>query len=373
MRVLKHLLIKEFRQIFRDPAILRLIFIMPAIQLLILPFTADYEIKNLDVGVIDKDQSTYSRELIRKLEYSNYFTLTAFDHLSKNGLDWLESGQVDLYIEIPANFEATLVRDKKAELQLVVNAVNGTKGNLGANYLLNIIRDYNEDIRTKWLHWGRMNPYPMISVVPRKWYNKSSNYQTFMVPGILAVLLTMVGAFLAALNIVKEKEIGTIEQLNVTPIKKHQFILAKLIPFWLMSFVILTIGLIISYLVHRIIPAGSLFPLYLFSGIFVFGILGFGLLVSNFTNTQQQAMMVAFFFMLIFILMSGLYTPIESMPGWAQKIAWMNPVSYMVDVMRMVLLRGAGLGDIIPHLIKIMVAGLVLNGLAVWTYKKRSD
>jgi ABC-2 type transport system permease protein len=372
MNVFKHLLIKEFRQIFRDPAILRLIFIMPAIQLLILPFTADYEIKNIDVGIIDKDHSTYSRALIRKLEYSEYFSLKAYGQNSKEGFEWLESDKVDLYLEIPVQFEANLVRDKKVDMQLIVNAVNGTKGNLGANYVLSIIREYNAHIRAEWIQWPRMNPLPMIEVLPNKRYNKSSNYQTFMVPGILAVLLTMVGAFLAALNIVKEKEIGTIEQLNVTPIKKYQFILAKLIPFWLMSFAILSIGLVISFIVHGIIPAGSLVVLYFFSGIFVFGILGFGLLVSNFTNTQQQAMMVAFFFMLIFILMSGLYTPIESMPGWAQNIAWMNPVSYMVAVMRMVLLKGALFSDILGHIIRISIAGILLNGLAIMTYRKRS-
>lgn len=372
MNVLKHLLRKEFRQIFRDPAILRLIFFMPAIQLLILPFTADYEIKNINIGIIDKDHSTYSRELIRKLEYSDYFTLAAYAHTDKGGRKWLETKDVDLYLEVPPNFESDLVREQEAQLQLIVDAVNGTKGVLGATYAMNIIRQYNDDIRTEWVHWPRMNPIPIIDVTHRKWYNKSSNYQTFMVPGILAVLLTMVGAFLSALNIVKEKEIGTIEQLNVTPIKKYQFILGKLIPFWILSFVILTIGLLISYFVHGIIPQGSLITLYVFSGVFVLSILGFGLLVSNFTHTQQQAMMVAFFFMLIFILMSGLYTPTESMPGWAQKIAWMNPVTYLVDVMRMILLRGAEWIDIKDHLIKILVAGIFLNGLAIWTYRKRS-
>ena len=372
MRILKHLLKKEFRQIFRDPAILRLIFLMPAIQLLVLPFTADYEIKYIKIGIIDQDHSSYSRELTRMIEYSNYFSLTGFSPKSSDGLAWIEDASVDLYLEIPASFEADLVRDQEAAILMVVNAVNGTKGSIGANYATNIIRQYNEDIRAEWVHWPRVHPIPMIDVSSREWYNKRKDYQTFMVPGILAVLLTMVGAFLSALNIVREKEIGTIEQLNVTPIRKSHFIIGKLIPFWLLSFVVLSIGLLISYLVHGIAPQSNIGLLYLFSGIYVLAVLGVGLLISNFTNTQQQAMMLSFFFMLIFILMSGLYTPIESMPPWAQTVAWANPVSYMVDVMRMILLRGCVFSDILHHLIVVLGIGVALNVLAVLTYRKRA-
>ncbi|NNF34495.1 MAG: ABC transporter permease, partial [Saprospiraceae bacterium] len=206
----------------------------------------------------------------------------------------------------------------------------------------------------------------------QKWYNEKSDYQTFMVPGILAILLTMVGSFLAAMNIVKEKEIGTIEQLNVTPIKKYEFILGKLIPFWLMGYIILTIGLIISFVIHGIAPASNIGILYLFSGLYVFCILGLGFLVSNFTHTQQQAMMISFFFMLIFILMSGLYTPIESMPDWAQKIAWSNPATYMVDAMRLILLKGARWTDMTTHMVIVGLIGIVFNTAAVFTYRKKN-
>jgi ABC-2 type transport system permease protein len=372
MSVMRHILKKEFRQIIRDPAIMRLILLMPAIQLLVLPFAADYEIKNINIGIVDQDHSSYSRELIRKLEYSAYFSLEAYSHVEQEGFDWIEDESVDLFLQIPNNFESDLVREKEAQLTLAINAVNGTKGNLGALYAMNIIRDYNAGIRAAWIQWPRVNPIPLIEISHLKWYNKLSNYQTFMVPGILAILLTMVGSFLAAMNIVKEKEVGTIEQLNVTPIKKYHFILGKLIPFWLMSYVILTIGLIISYWIHGIVPGSNLGLLYLFSGVYVLAILGLGLLISNYTHTQQQAMMVSFFFMLVFILMSGLYTPIESMPTWAQKLSWSNPSTYMVDVMRMILLRGAQLSDIASHLIIVAGMGIGLNALAVWTYKKKN-
>jgi ABC-2 type transport system permease protein len=363
---------KEFRQIFRDPAILRLIFIMPVMQLMLLPFAADYEIKNINIGIVDHDHSDYSRELVQKLEHSTYFKLKAYGSTFKEGLGWIENEKVDLLIEIPSRFEADLIRENKADLLLAINAVNGTKGNLGAAYTIGIIKQYNQNIRANWFQMPNFNPVPIVEVTYTNLYNKHNNYQLFMVPGILAVLLTMVGGFLSALNIVKEKEIGTIEQLNVSPIKKHQFILGKLVPFWLMGLVILTIGLFISFIVHGIVPGPNIWVLYIFAGVYLFTILGFGLLISNFTSSQQQAMMVAFFFMLIFILMSGLYTPIESMPKWGQIIAASNPVTYLVDVMRMVLLKAAHFKDILPHLKVIGIMGLSLNFLAIYSYSKRN-
>lgn len=363
---------KEFRQIFRDPAILRLIFLMPVMQLILLPFAADYEVKNIKVGIIDLDHSDYSRSLITKFENSSYFRLAAYSSDHHHALSWLEKEDADLVIEIPPKFEATLIRENSATLQLIVNAVNGTKGNLGAAYTTGVIQQFNQEIRKDWFEYPRFLPEPFITVATASLYNPYSDYQRFMVPGILAVLLTMTGGFLSALNIVKEKELGTIEQLNVTPIRKYQFILGKLVPFWLLGFVILTLGLIVSYVVHGIMPGANIGNIYIFAALYLVAIVGFGLLLSNFTSTQQQAMMVAFFFMLIFILLSGLYTTIESMPPWARKIAYINPLTYLVDAMRMVLLKGATLRDLFPHMRVIATIGIVLNVLAIWTYHKRS-
>ncbi len=193
-----------------------------------------------------------------------------------------------------------------------------------------------------------------------------------MVPGILVVLLTMVGANLSALNIVKEKEIGTIEQINVTPIKKHHFILAKLIPFWVIGLVILSIGLLIAWLAYGIIPVGSLLVIYCFAALYLLAVLGLGLLISTFTHNQQQAMLISFFLMMVFILLGGLYTSIESMPGWARAITKVNPVAYFVEVIRMVVLKGSGFADIKNHMLIMLGFAAVLNGWAIYSYKKRS-
>jgi ABC-2 type transport system permease protein len=179
-----------------------------------------------------------------------------------------------------------------------VNAINGVKAVLGAAYLQSVIQDYNNQIREKWIQRPRFSPETNIEVIASNWYNPLMNYKWFMVPGILVLLVTMVGSFLASLNIVKEKEIGTIEQINVTPIKKHHFILGKLIPFWVLGFLILTIGLFISWVAYGIVPVGSLFTIYIFAAVYLLAVLGLGLLVSTYCSSQQQAMLISFYYWL---------------------------------------------------------------------------
>jgi ABC-2 type transport system permease protein len=372
MRSLRFLLQKEFRQIFRNPAILRMMFIMPVIQLIILPQVADYEIRNVNITIIDQDHSTYSREMIRKITSSGSFLLSGYHDNYSAALEDVEHDRSDIILEIPAGFERTLVRENEAKLFVAVNAINGMRANLGAAYLNTILRDYNQEVRTQWIRFPKFDEIPRVEVMPRNWYNLHMNYKLFMVPGILVVLLTMIGAFLTALNIVKEKEVGTIEQINVTPIRKHHFILGKLIPFWVMGMIVLTLGLIISRIFYGIIPVGNIGLIYLFASVFLLAVLGLGLLISTIAQTQQQAMLIAFFLMMIFILMGGLYTSIDSMPKWAQVVTWFNPVTYFIEVMRMVVLKGSGLNDIAGHLGIIGIFAVVLNGWAVMSYRKRT-
>jgi len=372
MRTLKFLLQKEFSQIFRDPSIIRIIFVMPVIQLLILPWAADYEIKNINLSIIDHDHSAYSRQLISKVTATKYFQLDQYTDSYAKAEKAMESGKIDIALEIPDNFEKDLVKENEAPVFLAVNAVNGTKAGLGSAYLQSIIRDFNTDVRLKWIQLPRFDPELNIEVVTANWFNPMMNYKFFMVPGILVILLTMVGATLSALNIVKEKEIGTIEQINVTPVKKYHFILGKLIPFWVIGLIILTIGLTIAWLAYGIVPLGSLFVIYCFAGLYLLVVLGLGLLVSTITNNQQQAMLISFFLLMVFILLGGLYTSIDSMPDWAKALTRINPVAYFVEVMRMVVLKGSGFADISRHMLVMLLFAVILNGWAVYSYKKRS-
>jgi ABC-2 type transport system permease protein len=372
MRTLKFLLQKEFRQIFRDPSILRIILIMPVIQLLIPPWAADYEMKNIKLAVVDQDHSEYSRQLINKITSSGYFKLADYSSSYDQSLQKVEQDEADLILQIPVNFEKQLVKEDAATLFMATNAINGVKAGLGSAYLQRIIQDYNREVRTEWIQFPRFNPETQIDIASSNWFNPLMNYKYFMVPGILVILLTMVGSNLTAINIVKEKEIGTIEQINVTPVKKYHFVLGKLIPFWILGLVVLTIGLTISRLFYGIIPAGSFLTIYVFAAVYLLAVLGLGLLVSTYSANQQQAMLLSFFLMMIFILLGGLYTSIDSMPNWARWITKFNPVSYFIEVMRMVILKGSTLSDIKPQLLAMGGFAVVFNGWAVWNYRKRS-
>jgi ABC-2 type transport system permease protein len=371
MRTLKFLLRKEFRQIFRDPSIIRMILIMPVIQLLILPWAADYEVKEIKLAVVDHDHSEYSRQLINKITSSGYFMLTDYSSSYEQSLEKIEHDNADLVLQIPQHFEKELVKENEATLFMAINAINGVKANLGGAYLRTIIQDYNREVRKEWIQLPRFSPETQIEITSSNWFNPLMNYKYFMVPGILVILLTMIGANLAAINIVKEKEIGTIEQINVTPIKKYHFIIGKLIPFWLIGLFVLTIGLTIARLAYGIIPAGSFLTIYVFAAIYLLAVLGLGLLVSTYSANQQQSMLLSFFLMMLFILLGGLYTSIDSMPEWAKWITRFNPVSYFIQVMRMVVLKGSGLADIKYQLLAMSGFAIAFNGWAIFSYRKR--
>ena len=373
MRTLIFLLQKEFIQIVRDPMIVRTIFAMPIVQLIVLPFAADYEVKNINISVVDQDHSTYSRQLVTKMTSSGYFKLTNFSNAYKVGIEAIEQDKADLVLVIPPKFEQNLVKENAATLQLAINATNGVKAGLGGAYAASIIRNFNTEVRLEWFTPSKSPPsVSSIEVVPVLWYNPHLNYKMYMVPGILVVLVTMVGIFLSSLNIVREKEIGTIEQLNVTPIKKWEFVLGKLIPFWLIGMFVLTIGLTLARLIFHIIPLGSLGLIFGFAGVYLLACLGLGLLISTFAETQQQAMFIAFFFMMIFVLLGGLYTNVDSMPEWAQMLTHFTPVSYFIEVIRMVILKGSTFQDVLPQFKAMCGFAVGFNALAIWNYRKRA-
>ncbi len=372
MRVLLVLLQKEFRQIFRDIAILRIIFVAPIMQLLIFPLAADYEVHNVNIAIVDQDHSSYTAQIIAKLQGSHYFRVLSVSPSYPSALHQIESDAADIVLEFPLHFERDLVTQSSAQVFVAANAINGVKAGLGASYLQNILRDFNQDIRAQLINLPRLGVQPQIETQPRYWYNQYMDYHKFMVPGILVQLLTMVGVFLASLNIVREKEIGTIEQINVTPIRKWQFILGKLLPFLAIGNIVFGLGLVIGRVAYGIIPQGSLLTLYAFVNIYLLAVLGLGLFISTVTNTQQQAMFVSFFFLMVFLLLGGLFTPIESMPHWAQQITHFNPMAYFIRVMRLVVLKGSGFADLHDELLHLLVLGSGMNIMALLFYRKRS-
>ena len=374
MRVLLALLKKEFRLIRRNRVLAMMIVMLPVIQLTILPLAADYELKHIKLGIIDDDHSTLSQELTNKIMSSGYFNLVDVGQSYTQGLEQIERDKVDLLLEIPSQFSQNLHKKGTESLSISANAINGVKANVGSVYLTQILQSYNVEMLHKLIPETMYANSGAILTSSRYLFNDNLKYPPFMVPGILALLVTMIGGYMSSLNVVKEKEMGTIEQINVSPIKKYQFILGKLIPFLIIGFVVFSIGLfIVARGVYGIVPRGSYLLIYSYLFIYLIAILGFGLLLSSFAETQQQSMSITFFFMMIFILMSGLFTPIQSMPEWAQWIAAFNPVTYFIKVMRMVVLKGSTFMDIRRYYLIMVAFGIVLNTLAIWRYKKTID
>lgn len=368
MNSILYIVQKEFRQIFRHRVMLPLIFLMPIIQLLVLAFAADYEVDHIRLHIVDLDRSQASRQLVGQFEHSEHFLITGTSTSGHLAMEEIQKGHADLFLEIPPGFHRQLLREDKSQLQIAVDAINGVKAGLSSAYANAIIRDFNADFRQN--YGGGIASPAGLTIETANWFNPEQNYQTFMVPGILVLLVTLVCMFLAGMNIVKEKEIGTIEQINVSPIRKYEFIIGKLLPFWIIALVELAAGLAVGKLVFDIPFVGSLWLIFGFAALYLLVVLGFGLLISTVTETQQQAMFIAWFFLIIFILMSGLFTPIESMPPWAQQITRLNPVAYFVDVMRLVLLKGSDLYDIQQHIAVMGGYALAVNGLAVLNYRK---
>lgn len=370
--MLKFLVEKEFKQIFRNSFLPKMIIGMPLMMMLVMPWAANQEIKNIKLSVVDNDHSIYSERLIQKVTASGYFKLTDVSATNQEAMKSVESGKADIILEIQDEFERNLINDRTGSVMISANSVNGTKGNLGSSYLSSILTDYAGELREEYggQTVGLPAQVPSFNVMPQYKFNPHLDYKVFMVPALMVMLLTMLCGFLPALNIVGEKEAGTIEQINVTPVKKLVFIMAKLIPYWIIGFIVLSICMVLAAFVYRIYPAGSLLTIYLFASIYILVVSGFGLIISNYSNTMQQAMFVMFFFIMILLLMSGLFTPVTSMPGWAQTITIVNPLKYFIQVMRLVYLKGSTFSEMIPQFLALCGFVVVLNTWAVVSYRK---
>ena len=370
MQTILFLIRKEFIQIFRHKFMLPMLIVMPLIQLIILAHAADFEIRNINLHIVSYEQHGLNQRLIQQFRASRHFNVIDVSRSQQNAYDDILSGKADLYIELQPDFEKTLFQQNQAMISLSANAIDGLKAGLASSYTMAIVRAFNENILVE-MHPALAEKMKSgIQVKNSFWFNPAMDYANFMVPGILVILVTAIGMFFTGINIVKEKEMGTIEQINVTPIRKYEFIIGKLTPFLILGLLELALGLALGKLIFDIPIEGSLGLIFGFATLYLFTVLGLGMLMSTITNTQQQAMFMSWFFLMIFVLMSGLFTPIESMPGWAQKITWFNPVAYFIDVNRKVLLKGSDFYAIQGHFIKISIFAVVINVLAILNYRK---
>ena len=355
IRILKYLIEKEFKRIRRNSFLPRVILIFPCMIMLVMPWAATLEIEDLRIAIVDSDHSPSSRRLVHRIEASRYFDLTALPSSYSEGLELIERDKTDILLEIPDGFEKEQVNGRSASALISVNSVNGMKGALGNSYLSQVINpSFDKEVSQLYL------------------YNPHLNYKVFMVPALMTMLLVMLCGFLPALNVVGEKETGTIEQMNVSPVSRVVFVLSKLIPYWIIGFVVLNICMLLAALVYGISPSGNILTIYLSAVVFILVMSGMGLVVSNYSSIMQQAMFVMWFCILVFILMSGLFTPISSMPDWAQYITYINPLRYFMEIMRMIYLKGSGIADICPQLMSLSAFAVVLYIWAIKSYQKQS-
>ena len=371
LRILRVLLRKEYLQIYRDKLMLRQMVMMPFIQLLLLSSAATFEVKTAHVYLVDRDHSEASRGLVDRLHASGRFQVVGGSSSSELADVSLLNRSAGVILVIPSDFERDLVRTRSANVQLIFNAEDGALAGVTNSYAQQIIAAYGRELTTSIK--PVVSPPPQIEIHSRGWYNQELNYKDYMIPGILVQLLTLVGTLLTAMNIVREKELGTLDQLNVTPIPRSAFIAAKLIPLWTIALAELAVGLIVARWVFGVPMRGSLVLVFFAACIYLIVALGIGLFISTAVETQQQAMFISFFMILIYLLMSGLFTPIRSMPTWAQWMAEVNPVKHFIEIMRAVLLKGTGLGDVARPLTILAVSGVLVLTLAVRQYAKTSS
>ena len=343
---LRYLIQKELLQIRRNSFLPKLIVMFPIMIMCVMPWVMQMEVKNIRVDVVDIDRTTLSQRLVHDIEASNYFIFNGMQPTYQAAMTDIEHGKADIILEI---------RDGK--YLIAANAVNGTKGAMGSAYLSQIA---TKDLRND-------NVVGVLNL-----YNKGQNYKLYMIPALLAIVMMLMTGFLPTLNIVGEKETGTIEQINVTPVSKWAFILSKLIPYWIIALFVVTVCLILAWLVYGITPVGSVWLVYLLAMLLALFFSSLGLIISNYSSTMQQAIFVMWFFVVCIMLLSGLFTPTRSMPQWAYMSTYINPMHYFIDAIRTVFIRGGCFQDIAHQLMALLGIGIVMACWAVQSYKKNS-
>jgi len=379
MSIIGHFLRKEFAQLRRDKKMLPIVFVAPILQLLLLGYAANLDVDSIPLAVIDYDNSVESRQLVDKFVQSGYFSEEA-RFLSPELIDEnINQGRIVAALVIPPNFQTDLRRGEKVPLQLLVDGADANTATIALNYADIIVSRFSAEIQLERVHTSARQPGRMtapaipIEVEPRVWYNPELKSRNFMVPGILALLLMVTTMILTSLAIVKEKEQGTLEHLNVTPIKPIQLIIGKLVPFALIGMVDVFLVLGATRLLFGLVPVGSTLLLVLLSACFLLSTLGLGLLVSTVSKNQQQAMMSALFFvMLPMIFLSGFAFPIENMPKIIQYVTYALPLRYYFVIIRGIFLKGAGLSTLWDESLMLLAFGIIVLGISIARFRKQA-
>lgn len=367
IRILKILIDKEVRLMKRNPFIPRIIVALPFMAMLILPLVANLDVKNVGVAVVDNDRTVLSRRIVADMDASEYLAVKKCVFLYGDALRMVEDGDADAILTVPADYCADLASGRNPRLSLDANGVNAMKGMLGGQY---VMRSAMSTVSRWAAEKGMLAPAQQTEVI--NYYNPTLNFRNYMIPALMVVLIIIICGFLPTLNLVSEKETGTIEAMNVTPVGKFVFVLSKLIPYWVVGMLIVTVGMLTGWLVYGLAPAGSIGSIYLAAVIFCLVMSGLGVSIANKSATILQSIFVMFAFIMVFQLMGGLFTPITSMPQWAQYITYAVPPRYFIDIMRAVYLKGAGITDLWQQYLALSCFAILFCTIAAITYKKRA-
>lgn len=362
MRIL-YLIRKEFKQMRRN-ILLPIIFVLLPLALTnIIPRVATQEIKGLKICIVDNDHSSLSRRLIQKIDASAYIDLSRMAQSEREAMQSLDDASSDMFLIIPEGYEKGVYSQDNEQLYIAANATNGMKGAMVQNYLHQIIVSYVQEIAEE---SGTLRPQIRYA------FNPHLDYKLYMMPAVFALLLTLIVGFLPALNIVGEKEKGTIEQVNVTPISKVEFIVSKLVPYWCIGMLMSILALGAGKGIFGILPEGSIPVMFLFLLIFCVLVSSFALIISNYSESTRQASLTMFFFLVIFILMSGLLTPICSMPVWAQWLSMLDPMRHIIEALRLIYVKGSTFTELLPQFYILIGFATFTSTWAILSYRKNS-
>jgi ABC-2 type transport system permease protein len=369
MRRVVHLMRKELIELRADPRLFGVVVIAPILQLTVLGYAATTDVKDVPIVVVDPDRSAESRELISRFDASDNFTVVAILD-STNQIDpWLEEARAWMALSIPPDYGRRVAAHQAVAVQVVADGTDSNSTNVALGYARLVVGGYAQDLIAERL--GRAPELPVQAAI-RVWFNPDLESRVFMIPGIVALLLLVITTNLSAMAIVREKELGTLEQLNVTPLARWELIVGKLIPYALVGMIDVVLVLIVAIVWFEVPMRGSLPLLFAMCGIYLLSTLGLGLLISTMSSTQQQAMMTSiFFFMMPMIYLSGFIFPIENMPAWIQPVTYLLPLRYFLVILRGLFLKGVGLETFWPQALALFVWGAAVLTLATLRSSKR--
>jgi len=367
---------KEFLQFKRDPKMFALILIAPVVQLTFLGFAANLDVRLVRTIIFDQDKSITSRNFIERFTSSGYFRIEKYVNGYDEITDEIDRGDAILALIIPNDFEKNIYSQRTASVQAIFNGSDGNSAGIVAGYSQNIVSAFSQKIILDFLNRSGQNisTVPLISSDTRIWYNPELKTRNFMVPGIVGLLLSLITLILTSLAVVKENEIGTMEQLIVTPLKPYQILIGKLVPFVILSFTAVIIILASMWFIFGIPVKGELWFLFLSSLFYILSTLGLGLFVSTISKTQQQAMMISIFgVMMPMIFLSGFAFPIENMPRPIQFISYVIPLRYFNDIIRGVIIKGLGFSDLWFNALLLLLMGVTILFLSSRRFRGRLE